>query len=124
MQPADASGSRAPEIRAATSADLEAIAALHADNWQRTYRGMLSDAYLDGPVVGERLAVWRQRFAEPRPDQRVWKAVDEDRLLGFACLHGDEAPGHATYVENLHVRHDARGRGIGIALLRRAAAWT
>ena len=113
-----------PPIRPATPGDADAIAALHSDSWQRTYRGMLSDAYLDGPVVEEHLANWRNRFADPRPDQHGWLVAGEDGLLGFVLLFGDEAPGRATWVDNLHVRHDVRGRGIGLALLRTAAAWT
>ncbi|MCO1655194.1 GNAT family N-acetyltransferase [Pseudonocardia humida] len=112
------------DIRVATAADADAIAALHADSWRRTYRGMMLDSYLDGDLDGERRGVWRGRFADPRPDQRVWVAVDGSGLLGFACLFGDGDPTWGAYVDNLHVRVDQRGRGLGLALLRRAAEWT
>jgi ribosomal protein S18 acetylase RimI-like enzyme len=112
------------DIRAATAADADAIAALHADSWRRTYRGMMLDSYLDGDLDGERRSAWRARFAEPRPDQRVWVAVDGSGLLGFGCLFGDGDPRWGAYVDNLHVRFGQRGRGLGLALLRRAAGWT
>jgi ribosomal protein S18 acetylase RimI-like enzyme len=115
-------GTRA-QIREATAEDADAIAELHADNWRRTYRGMMLDSYLDGDVVAERRDTWRARFAEPAPDQRIWVAV-EDGLLGFACLYADRDARWGAYVDNLHVRHDQRGRGLGLALLRRAAEWT
>jgi ribosomal protein S18 acetylase RimI-like enzyme len=113
----------ATDIRAARPADADAIAALHADSWRRSYRGMMPDAYLDGDVLADRLDVWRERFAAPRPDQRVW-VVDGDPVAGFVCLFGDDDPVLGAYVDNLHVRHDAQGRGLGAALLRRAAEWT
>lgn len=113
-----------PEIRPAGPADAPAIAALHAESWLRTYRGMLSDAYLDGDVHGERSAAWQQRFAEPRPDQRAWLATADDEPVGFVCLFADDDPGWGVYVDNLHVRVDQQGRGLGRALLATAAAWT
>jgi ribosomal protein S18 acetylase RimI-like enzyme len=110
-------------IRAAVPADADAVAALHAHSWRRTYRGMMPDAYLDGEVHAERRRVWRARFAAPRPDQRVW-LVGGPAPAGFLCLFGDGDPVLGAYVDNLHVRHDAQGRGLGAALLRHAAAWT
>jgi GNAT superfamily N-acetyltransferase len=113
-----------PEIRPAGPADAPVVAALHADSWLRTYRGMLSDAYLDGDVHGERLAVWQQRFAEPRPDQRAWLAVADGEPVGFVCLFADDDPQWGVYVDNLHVRGDQQGRGLGRTLLATAAEWT
>lgn len=113
-----------PEIRAAEPADADAIAALHADSWRRSYRGMMPDVYLDGDVLDDRRRVWRERFAAPRPDQRAWLVVDQAGAAGFVCLFGDGDPVLGAYVDNLHVRHDQQGGGLGAALLRRAAAWT
>lgn len=111
-------------IRRALPADAETIAPVHADSWRRTYRGMMSDAYLDGDVVSERLSAWRQRMTAPRGDQRVWIASTAAGLLGFICVFADEDPRRGVYVENLHVRHDAQGSGLGTTLLQTAAAWT
>jgi hypothetical protein len=41
--------------REATANDAEKIAALHARYWQIHYRGILSDAFLDGEVEENRL---------------------------------------------------------------------
>ncbi len=51
--------------REATADDVEAIAQLHADSWRRNYRGAFRDAFLDGPVVGERRTVWAERLTRP-----------------------------------------------------------
>lgn len=111
-------------IRTAIPVDAAKIARVHADSWRRTYRGMMSDAYLDGDVFGERLSVWSQRMAAPRENQRVWVASAGADVLGFICVLADEDPRRGAYVENLHVRHDAQGGGLGAALLQTAAAWT
>jgi ribosomal protein S18 acetylase RimI-like enzyme len=112
-----------PDIRAAGPADADAVADLHADSWRRSYRGMMPDAYLDGDVVADRRRVWHDRFAEPRPDQRVWLVDGGSGPAGFVCLFGDGDPELGGYVDNLHVRRDAQGTGLGAALLRRSAAW-
>jgi len=110
-------------LRAATAADSSAIAALHVASWQSAYRGLLSDAYLDGPAPAERAALWEQRFREPKPNQHVIVAEADGRLTGFACAFGADDPQWGTLLDNLHVAPDLKGRGLGKALLRAIAEW-
>jgi hypothetical protein len=49
-------------LRAATSADADAIARLHAASWQSAYRGIVPDVFLDADLVGERTAYWEQKM--------------------------------------------------------------
>ena len=64
-------------LREAGAADWEGVADLQIASWRSAYRGILSDDYLDGPVVAERRAVWRERLAGgPKPDQVV--VIGED----------------------------------------------
>lgn len=106
----------------AAAADVPAIAALHAESWQTAYRGMLPDAFLDGPVYQDRLAVWNTRMSKPSPGQYVLKAVAGGELGGFACLflHRDEEWG--TLLDNLHVRPALKRSGIGGRLLQACLA--
>lgn len=110
-------------IRPATPADAAAIAALHTDSWQRTYRGVLSDDYLDHQAAAERLAYWQARLREPAATQRVLLLEDETgALLGFACVVLDEDPRWGNYLNNLHVRHEQQGLGLGRRLMQASAA--
>jgi ribosomal protein S18 acetylase RimI-like enzyme len=52
-------------LRPAVAGDAPAVAAIHAQSWRATYRGTLRDAYLDGDLTAERLALWRARLAVP-----------------------------------------------------------
>lgn len=106
--------------RPATASDAVAIAALHADSWKRHYRGAYSDAYLDGPVAEERIAVWTQRFAAANGTATTL-AEDAGVLLGFAHLIYDAEPEFGPLVDNLHVRHDVQRGGVGRELMRRSA---
>ncbi len=106
-------------LRPAGPADADAVADLHARSWRATYRGSLSDAYLDGPVAEERQTFWRRRLRHPMPDLWSMLAIAEGEagLAGFACavLHQDERWG--TLVDNLHVDPTGKRRGIGRMLM-------
>lgn len=111
-------------IRFATSRDADAIAELHAASWRSAYRGMFSDAYLDGEAQDERRRHWRQRLqTEPRPDQGILVAFEEDALVGFICIFLEAEAGRGPLMDNLHVRPDRKGAGIGQRLLREGLAW-
>lgn len=106
-------------LRLAVRDDTAAIAALHVASWRSAYRGIFSDRYLDGPVEPERQALWQARMQDPRPGQIVVQAEDLDGgLVGFACGFIDEDPNWGSFVNNLHVRPNRKGGGVGRALLR------
>lgn len=119
-------------FRPATAGDAAAVAALHADSWRRHYRGSYPDSYLDGPVVENRLAVWTERLSAPagttvtvvaeQPPPAGSPPAGAPALVGFAHVVLDEDPLWGALVDNLHVRHDRQGTGIGTLLLSRAAA--
>ena len=104
------------QVRPAVAGDAEAIAHLHADSWRRFYRGAYSDAYLDGDVVADRLAVWSARLADPAGRHTV-VAEDDGGLAGLAHVVLDQDPRWGNLVDNLHVRHDRQRSGVGTALL-------
>jgi ribosomal protein S18 acetylase RimI-like enzyme len=109
------------EYRDADEADAETIAELHADSWRRHYRGAYRDAYLDGDVVTDRQVVWRKRLAPPRHHQSTICAERAGRLLGFAHTVFDHDPTWGALLDNVHVRNDEKGHGIGTRLLSEAA---
>jgi ribosomal protein S18 acetylase RimI-like enzyme len=103
--------------------DAERIAELHAQSWRRTYRGMMRDEFLDGPVVANRLDAWQKRLSENLVDRWVYLATDGSQLVGFICVFGNEDPIWGSYIDNLHVSADYHRRGIGAVLMGHAAAW-
>lgn len=111
-------------IRLAHARDATGIASLHARSWRVAYRGMLSDAYLDGPVEAERAQLWHNRFAQPAPNQYVVVAEAAEQIVGFACAYGAEDPTWGTLLENLHVAQEHKRRGIGAGLVAQVASWS
>lgn len=107
--------------REATERDVGDIAALHADSWRRHYRGAYLDAYLDGDIVSERLEVWTSRLAPPRMNQYTMCADANGEVIAFAHTVFGHDPEWGALLDNLHVRSNLKGEGIGTQLLSRAA---
>ncbi len=105
-------------LRDASFADADAIADLQARSWRDAYRGSFSDAYLDGPVFGERRAFWTERLRHAGP--ALWTAVAEREgaVVGFVCALPRHDPRWGTLVDNLHTHPDAKRQGVGRHLLR------
>jgi GNAT superfamily N-acetyltransferase len=117
-------GYRRVAVRSATLADSQRIASLHAASWRSTYRGILPDTYLDGPIAEERANLWQARLASPGADRRhVLLAEGEGGLVGFVCVLLDEEPLWGACLDNLHVLPGFKGRGLGRQLFRSAAQW-
>jgi len=104
-------------FRAACPGDAHAIGVLHADSWQRHYRGAYSDAFLDHDVAGYLLPLWTRRLTTPDPQARTILAERDGAVVGLAhTLLGQDATWGA-YLDNLHVLHGLKRQRIGTRLL-------
>ena len=108
------------EIRFAGPGDLEAIAGLYLRNHTTTYRDLLP-AYVSGLSPAYCREKW-DAFLE-KAENRVWAAFGDGHFLGFAACMPDRELPETWYLEALHVTEDARGRGVGSALIRTASAY-
>jgi ribosomal protein S18 acetylase RimI-like enzyme len=108
--------------RQATAADAVAIATLHADSWRRNYRGAFTDAFLDGDVHADRLAVWSERLTNQTVATRTVVAEDDGVVVGFAhTVFGDD-PTWGALLDNLHVADALKRGGVGRMLMSHSAA--
>jgi GNAT superfamily N-acetyltransferase len=104
-------------FRAACPGDTHAIAALHADSWQRHYRSAFSGAFLDHDAAGYLLQLWTARLATPDPRARTIAAERDGAVVGFAhTLLGQDAA-RGAFLDNLHVAYGLKRQGIGTRLL-------
>lgn len=104
------------QFRVAGPGDAPAVAELHADSWRRHYRGAYSDAFLDGDVLADRMAVWTDRLRDADA-LRCTILAENDGLVGFANTFFDEDPRWGALLDNLHVAAAYKRRGIGARLL-------
>jgi GNAT superfamily N-acetyltransferase len=105
-------------VRRATVHDVDGIAALHADSWRRNYRGAFPDSFLDGDLVTERREVWTERLNHPGPADHTLVADDgAGAVVGLAHTVFGSHPEWGALLDNLHVRHDLKGQGLGRRLV-------
>lgn len=110
-------------IRPATAADAAAIARLHAESWRLTYRGILPDAYLEGPIAQERLGLWTERLSLPEAQRPFVHLAESAQLSGFVCVLRSADPEWGLCLDNLHVLPPFRSRGLGRRLFAEAVRW-
>jgi GNAT superfamily N-acetyltransferase len=104
-------------FRAAGPGDAHAIAGLHADSWQRHYRGAYSDAFLDNDATGYLRPLWTERLATPNPHARTILAERDGAIVGLAHTLLGQDPTWGAFIDNLHVAHGLKRQGIGTRLL-------
>jgi ribosomal protein S18 acetylase RimI-like enzyme len=108
------------EIRPASLNDVPAIARVLVDTWRTTFRGRLSDEFLDG-MTYERQEQ-RHKFYVAHDQIAYFVAVDRSsgNVVGFINSGPNreaEYPGHAGELYALYVRGDYQRRGLGKRLL-------
>jgi len=111
-------------LRIATPADASAIASLHTQSWQSTYRGAMSDNYLDQVAPAERLQVWTDRFHRPSPPMQTAVVEQADgTLIAFVCVFPNHSNEDGHLLDNLHVQPAFQGQGLGKKMMYFAAQW-
>lgn len=112
-----------PRIREALEQDARAIAAVHVRSWQDAYRGQLTDEYLDGLTVEDRLEQHRRSLAEPREGWRTWVVEDDGAPVGFAVTGPSEdadANDRTAEIYAIYLEPDKVGTGVGRRLFEHA----
>ena len=110
-------------LRDATPSDVALIDTIHVRSRQVTYRGQVSDHYLDVVMPAASLEDWTRKLPEMLAGGgRILIAQSPGLALGFVCMLAPDADG-SVYINNLHALPEHKGRGVGSALLDAAARW-
>ena len=103
-------------IREYRESDRQEIAKIYTGNWQKTYRGLLPDAFLEKMNPEDAAVKWNDYVRIP--GQGIFVAEESGTVAGFAAYRPDENDEHALYLDSLHVAEEMRGQGTGTALIR------
>jgi L-amino acid N-acyltransferase YncA len=81
------------EIRKAAKDDVKGIAKVHVRSWQETYKGIVSQDYLDSLKMEDRVPLWEKSLSGSADSSPVFVAVNpEGVIVGFASF-GKERTG-------------------------------
>ncbi len=110
-------------IRPARVDDVADIARLHRAIWCDTYRDLApADVYraLDEDF---RRVRWADLLANPRKDQHVLLAVQDERLVGIGAIAAPSEPafGHRCEIKSLYIDASVKRQGIGRRLMHELA---
>lgn len=112
-----------PRIREAEPKDARDIAEIHVRSWRAAYRGQLTDDYLDGLNVEDRLEMHRLALEAPPAEYRMWLAEEDGRAIGFAVTGKSEdadADERTAEVFAIYLDPDRVGTGLGRTLFAHA----
>lgn len=112
-------------IRPATPADIPHIARVHMESWQNTYRGLVSDDFLDNLQLEPRIARWQTRLADPNRGEFAYVSTDVGGDVIAFATGGPEQSNHPLYKAELialHVSKPFQSLGLGTLLFRAIAA--
>ncbi len=104
------------DIFFATLKNLDDISKLYVHNHKTTYKGLLSDEYLNSLTVVGAKARWRDYLNNA--DGKIMVVYDGDVFIGFAAATKDSEIPNTWYLDSLHVSETARGKGVGTALIK------
>ncbi|MBI3712985.1 MAG: GNAT family N-acetyltransferase [Burkholderiales bacterium] len=114
------------QLRRATVADAEAIAAIRIEGWRSTYRGMIPDSYLDDMDMNENLLHWRtilQALPSKEDALCVYVAVSDNEIVGFvsAIKLAEPKLDKEGEINAIYIRPQWQRCGIGKRMMHKAA---
>lgn len=108
-------------FRIAHASDLQKIIDLHVRSWQKFYRNILPDSFLEVGVYAHKREEWEARFHSPESNMFLLVAEENGILQGFSCAFSGKDAQYGTLLDNLHVLD--RGKGTGRILLQKTIEW-
>lgn len=112
------------EIRPGEPDDLMMIASVLVSTWRATFRGVISDAYLDAMKVEDQAIGHARRMRTPGAFLVVAVDLSEERVVGFANYGRARSmpPAFDRELYELYLLPAFHGAGIGSALVRTVAS--
>jgi ribosomal protein S18 acetylase RimI-like enzyme len=114
------------QLRGATLADAQAIAAIRIEAWRTSYRELIPDSYLNDMDLDENIVQWRtilQALPSKEDSLCVFVATSENEIIGFASAIKLAEPKHGKHAEltAIYMRPQWQRCGIGKRMLHKVA---
>lgn len=112
------------KIRKATADDAKGIARVHVDAWKSTYRGLVSDEYLDSLSYESREQMWAKVIDSNKQTSEdfIIVACDGNEIVGFAAggRSRDSADKFEGEIGAIYILEHYQRMGIGRRLMSAA----
>ncbi|GAA0370312.1 GNAT family N-acetyltransferase [Alkalibacterium iburiense] len=106
-------------IRKAKQSDAEDIAKVHVDSWRTTYKGIISDKFLNQLSYDRRTELWQGNIS--KEDTYILVVENsEGQIVGFADAWKRETNivPYSIDLTSIYLLEDYQGKGIGKMLIR------
>ena len=107
-------------IRDVVYEDIDNIAKLYISNWKETYKGLLSEDYLNSLTKEYAVEKWNKYI---KSENRIFVAYEGNEFLGFVASKKDDDKPNYWYLDSLHITKNSRGKGIGTKLIYRVGQY-
>lgn len=110
-------------MREARPDDAPGLAVTHVAAWRESYRGIVSDGYLDRMSVRRREARWTSALRVPRPGVSILVVEDAEGIAGFGMAGPQREDDRLADAEvyALYLLRRRQRQGWGQALMRQLA---
>ncbi|KGR76546.1 GNAT family N-acetyltransferase [Ureibacillus manganicus] len=106
-------------IRKATKDDAKGIAKVHVDSWRTTYKGIISEEFLNNLSYEQRTELWIRNLSQTE-NYVIVAENSEGEIVGFAVFAKRETNtvSNSTDLTSIYLLEEYQGKGIGKALLK------
>ncbi|WDF78644.1 GNAT family N-acetyltransferase [Mucilaginibacter sp. KACC 22773] len=113
------------EIQVVTTADIEAITRVEIDSKLQSFPELMEPHDIDFEIRAYRWKTYfaKQSPASARPQRVIFKAIDQDRMVGYLAVHLTSRYDKDAEIQSFYVLKEYQRRGIGTALLKEVASW-
>jgi GNAT superfamily N-acetyltransferase len=108
-------------IRLASLSDAEGIARVHVQSWQTTYKGIISDVFLNNLSIEGRKENWELTFNNIDFNNGIYVVEDQGEINGFIYGGKSREPelDYEAELYAIYLLEEAQGKGHGKLLFNR-----
>jgi GNAT superfamily N-acetyltransferase len=112
------------QFRPPTIGDASDIGKMHAEVYQRSYKGIIPPKALALETAESKIKLWNAILSQDNSDQLLLLAIESDKVAGFICVappRDDNGYDCELWVVNVH--HDFQKKGVGKGLVQKGIEW-
>jgi L-amino acid N-acyltransferase YncA len=109
------------KIRKAVKSDASGIARVHVDSWKTTYKGIVSDTYLNQLSYERREKMWAGYFQQDQPAGCLYVAEnDGGEIIGFATAGPERSQkfGYDSELYAIYILQEYQRQHLGSRLIK------